>query len=66
MSQNQGKVDSELEEVKRSIQKLKGKKNVMDKKIETNDSEIKSILDRQSELAGKKNLIDKKIQDLKD
>jgi chromosome segregation protein len=66
MSQNQGTVDSELEEVKRSIQKLNGKKNVMDEKIEHNDSQIKSVLDHQSELVGKRNVIDKKIQVLKD
>jgi chromosome segregation protein len=62
MSQNQGTVDSELEEIKRSIQVINGKKNVTDKKIEHNDSKIKSVLDHQSELAGKKNVIDKKIQ----
>ena len=66
MSQNQGTVDSELEEVKRSIQKINGKKNTIDEKIESNDSKIKSVLDRQSELAGKKNVIDKKIQVLQD
>lgn len=62
ISQSQGIVNSELEEVKRSIQKMKGKKNVIDKKIENNDSKIKSVLDYQSELASKKNIIDKKIQ----
>ena len=62
ISQNQGTVDSELEEVRRSIQKIKSKKNIIDKKIEGTDSKIKSVLDRQSELAGKKNVIDKKIQ----
>ena len=41
MSQNQGKVDSELEVVKKSIQEMNGLKNVMDKKIGNNDSEIK-------------------------
>jgi len=66
ISQNQGTVDLELEEVKRSIQKIKGKKNVIDKKIESNDSKIKSVLDHQSELASKKNVIDKKIQVLQD
>ena len=67
MSQNQGTVDLELEEVKRSIQEIKGtQKNIIDKKIESNDSKIKSVLDRQSELAGKKNVIDKKIQVLRD
>ena len=64
MNQDQGTVDSELEEVKRSIHELNGKKNVIDKKIESNDSKIKSVLDHQSELAGKKNVIDKKIQTL--
>ena len=66
ISQNQGTVDSELEEVKRSIQKIEGEKNAKDKKIESNDSKIKSVLDYQSELAGKKNVIDKKIQVLQD
>jgi len=66
MNQDQGKVDSELEEVKRSIHKLNGEKNLMDKKIESNDSKIKSVLDHQSELAGKKNVIDKKVQVLQD
>ena len=66
MSQNQGAVDSELEEVKRSIQKINGRKNTLDKKIESSDSKIKSVLDHQSELAGKKNVIDKKIQVLQD
>ena len=62
MNQDQGKVDSELEEVKRSIHKLNGEKNLMDKKIESNDSKITSVLDHQSELAGKKNVTDKKVQ----
>ena len=62
MSQNQGIVDSELEEVKRTIHELNGKKNVMDKKIESTDSKIESVLDHQSELASKKNVMDKKIQ----
>ena len=66
MSQNQGKVDSELEVVKKSIQEMNASKNVIDKNIENNDSEIKSVLGRQSELASKKNTVDKKIQDLKD
>ena len=66
MNQDQGRVDSELEEVKRSIQKLNGEKNLMDKKIESNDSKIKSVLDHQSELAAKKNVIDKKVQVLQD
>ena len=66
MNQDQGRVDSELEDVKRSIHKLNGEKNLMDKKIESNDSKIKSVLDHQSELAGKKNVIDKKIQVLQD
>ena len=62
MSQNQGTVDSELDEVKRTVEKIKGEKNIIDRKIENNDSEIESVLDRQSELAGKKNVIDEKIQ----
>jgi chromosome segregation protein len=62
MSQNQGIVDSELEEVKRTIHELNGKKNVMVKKIESNDSKINSVLVHQSELASKKNVMDKKIQ----
>ena len=66
MNQDQGRVDSELEDVKRSIHKLNGEKNLMDKKIESNDSKIKSVLDHQSELAAKKNVIDKKIQVLQD
>ena len=66
MNQDQGEVDSELEEVKRTIHKLNGEKNLMDKKIESNDSKIKSVLEYQSELAGKKNVIDKKIQVLQD
>ena len=66
MNQDQGKVDSELEEVKRSIHKLNGEKNLMDKKIESNDSKIKSVLDHQSELASKKNVTDKKVQVLQD
>ena len=66
MNQDQGKVDAELEEVKRSIQKLNGEKNLMAKKIESNDSKIKSVLDHQSELASKKNIIDKKVQVLQD
>ena len=66
MNQDQGRVDSELEEVKRSIHKLDGEKNLMDKKIESNDSKIKSVLDHQSELAAKKNVTDKKIQVLQD
>ena len=66
MNQDQGKVDSELEEVKRSIHKLNGEKNLMDKKIESNDSKITSVLDHQSELAGKKNVTDKKVQVLQD
>jgi len=66
MNQDQGKVDSELEEVKRSIHKLNGEKNLTDKKIESNDSKIKSVLDHQSELAGKKNVTDKKVQVLQD
>jgi len=66
MNQDQGKVDSELEEVKRSIHKLNGEKNLMDKKIESNDSKIKSVLDHQSELAAKKNVTDKKVQVLQD
>jgi len=66
MSQNQGIVDSELKEVKKSIQEIKGKQNNINKKIESNDSKIKSVLDHQSELAGKKNVIDKKIQILQD
>ena len=59
-------MDLELEEVKRSIQEINDEKNIIDKKIESNDSKIKSVLDRQSELAGKKNVIDKKIQVLRD
>jgi len=59
-------VDLELEEVKKSIQEIKGKQNNINKKIESNDSKIKSVLDHQSELAGKKNVIDKKIQVLQD
>ena len=66
MNQDQGKVDSELEDVKRSIHKLNGEKNLMDKKIESNDSKINSVLDHQSELAGKKNVTDKKVQVLQD
>jgi len=66
MNQDQGRVDPELEEVKRSIHKLNGEKNLTDKKIESNDSKINSVLDHQSELAGKKNEIDKKIQVLQD
>ncbi len=66
ISQNQGTVDLELEEVKKSIQEIKGKQNNINKKIESNDSKIKSVLDHQSELAGKKNVIDKKIQVLQD
>jgi len=66
MNQDQGRVDSELEDVKRSIHKLDGEKNLMDKKIESNDSKIKSVLDHQSELAAKKNVTDKKIQVLQD
>jgi len=59
-------VDLELEEVKKSIQEIKGKQNNINKKIESNDSKIKSVLDHQSELASKKNVIDKKIQVLQD
>ena len=66
MSKNQGTVDLELEEVKRSIQEINDEKNIIDKKIESSDSKIKSVLDRQSELAGKKNVTDKKIQVLRD
>ena len=66
MSKNQGTVDLELEEVKRSIQEINDEKNIVDKKIESSDSKIKSVLDRQSELAGKKNVTDKKIQVLRD
>jgi len=66
ISQNQGTVDLELEEVKKSIQEIKGKQNNINKKIESNDSKIESVLDHQSELAGKKNVIDKKIQILQD
>jgi len=66
MNQDQGKVDTELEEVKRSIHKLNGEKNLMDKKIESNDSKINSVLDHQSELAAKKNVTDKKVQVLQD
>jgi len=66
ISQNQGTVDLELEEVKKSIQEIKGKQNNINKKIESNDSKINSVLDHQSELAGKKNIIDKKIQILQD
>ena len=62
ISQNQGTVDLELEEVKKSIQEIKGKQNNINKKIESNDSKIKSVLDHQSELASKKNVIDKKIE----
>jgi len=62
ISQNQGTVDLELEEVKKSIQEIKGKQNNINKKIESNDSKTKSVLDHQSELASKKNVIDKKIQ----
>jgi len=39
----------ELEEVKKSIQGIKGKQNNINKKIESNDSKIKSVLDHQSE-----------------
>jgi len=66
MNQDQGRVNSELEEVKNAILKIKNEKNVIDKKIESNDSKIKSVLDNQSELAGKKNVVDKKIQVLQD
>ena len=66
MNQDQGRVDSELEEVKRSIHKLNGEKNLMNKKIESNDSKINSVLGHQSELASKKNVTDKKVQDLQD
>ena len=66
MNQDEGRVDSELEDVKRSIHKLNGEKNLMDKKIESNDSKIKSVLEHQSELAGKKNVTDKKVQVLQD
>ena len=66
MNQDEGRVDSELEDVKRSIHKLNGEKNLMDKKIESNDSKIKYVLDHQSELAAKKNVTDKKIQVLQD
>jgi len=66
ISQNQGTVDLELEEVKKSIQEIKGRQNNINKKIESNDSKSKSVLDHQSELAGKKNVIDKKIQVLQD
>ena len=67
MNQDQGRVDSELEDVKRSILKTrKWGKNLIDKKIESNDSKIESVLDHQSELAGKKNVTDKKIQVLQD
>ena len=66
MNQDQGKVDSELEEVKRSIHKLNGEKNLTDKKIESNDSKINSVLGHQSELAAKKNVTDKKVQVLQD
>jgi len=54
ISQNQGTVDLELEEVKKSIQEIKGKQNNINKKIESDDSKNKSVLDHQSELAGKK------------
>jgi len=66
ISQNQGTVDLELEEVKKSIQEIKGRQNNINKKIESNDSKRESVLDHQSELAGKKNVIDKKIQVLQD
>ena len=66
MNQDQGRVNSELEEVKNAILKIKNEKNVIDKKIESNDSKIESVLDSQSELAGKKNVVDKKIQVLQD
>ena len=66
MNQDQGEVDSELEEVKSSIHKLNGEKNLMDEKIESNDSKIESVLGHQSELVAKKNVIDKKIQVLQD
>jgi len=66
MNQDQGRVDPELEDVKRSIHKLNGEKNLMDEKIESNDSKIKSVLGHQSELAAKKNVTDKKIQVLQD
>jgi len=66
MNQDQGRVDSELEEVKSTILKIKNEKNIIDGKIESNDSEIESVLDSQSELASKKNVVDKKIQVLQD
>ncbi|NWK06532.1 chromosome segregation protein SMC [Marine Group I thaumarchaeote] len=66
MNQDQGEVDSELEEVKSSIHKLNGEKNLIDEKIESNDSKIESVLGHQSELVAKKNVIDKKIQVLQD
>jgi len=47
-------VDLELEEVKKSIQEIKGRQNNINKKIESNDSNIESVLDHQSELAAKK------------
>ena len=66
MNQNSGVVDSELEEVKKTVHQINEQKKTTDKKIVGVDSELKSVLDHQSEVATKKSDIDNKIQVLKD
>ena len=65
MNQNSGVVDSELEEVKKTVHQINEQKKTIDKKIVVVDSERKSVLDHQSEVAIKKSDIDNKIQVLK-
>ena len=65
MSENQGVVDLELEEVKKSIRKITNQKNGVDKKIEDLNSELTTVLTHQSVIAAKKSEFDGKIQDLK-
>ena len=65
MNQDQGTVDSELEDAKESITKTNKEKTMSDKKIENINSEIKSVLIHQSQITAKKTEFDNKIQELK-
>ena len=65
MNQDQGTVDSELEDVKESITKINKEKTIDDKKIENVNSEFKSVLIHQSQIAAKKTEFDNKIHELK-
>ena len=65
MDENQGVVDLELEDVKKSIEIIKEQKRSINKKIHGIDSQLAAVLTHQSELAAKKGEFDDKIRSLK-